>query len=157
MTQVSTLTQSPERIDETTSALTTLDQHAPEISVVIPLLNEEESIPHLYRALTDAMEAYGRSYEVIVVDDGSRDRSFALLKEIAQKDPHFTVVQLRRNFGQTAAFAAGFAQAQGDVIITMDCDNTHPPRRSPTCSTPTTPSARATCASALPTRGSSGR
>ena len=101
------------------------------ISVVIPLLNEEESIPHLYRALTDAMESYGRSYEVIIVDDGSRDRSFALLKEIAERDPRFTVVRLRRNFGQTAAFAAGFAQARGEVIITMDADLQNDPRDVP--------------------------
>ena len=84
---------------------------APDISVVIPLFNEEESVPHLYRSLTDALQAYGRPYEVIVVDDG-RDNSFALLKELALKDPFFTVIQLRRNFGQTAAFSAGFASAR---------------------------------------------
>ena len=104
---------------------------APVISVVIPLLNEEESIPHLYRAVTDAMEAYGRTYEVIVVDDGSRDRSFALLKEIAEQDPRFTIVRLRRNFGQTAAFSAGFAQARGEVVITMDADLQNDPRDVP--------------------------
>ncbi len=104
---------------------------SPEISVVIPLLNEEESIPHLYRAVTDAMDAYGRSYEVIVVDDGSRDRSFALLKAIAEEDPRFTVVQLRRNFGQTAAFSAGFAEARGEVVITMDADLQNDPRDVP--------------------------
>src|SRR5690606_30517968 len=100
----------------------------PVISVVIPLFNEEESIPHLYQALTDAMEAYGRAYEVIVVDDGSRDRSFVLLKELAAQDARWTVVQLRRNFGQTAAFAAGFAQARGDVVVTMDADLQNDPR-----------------------------
>jgi glycosyltransferase involved in cell wall biosynthesis len=104
---------------------------APAISVVIPLFNEEESIPHLYQALTDALESYGRPYEVIIVDDGSRDRSFALLKEIAEKDPRFTAIRLRRNFGQTAAFAAGFAQARGDVIITMDADLQNDPRDVP--------------------------
>ncbi|MCC6455248.1 MAG: glycosyltransferase family 2 protein [Caldilineaceae bacterium] len=104
---------------------------APDISVVIPLFNEEESIPHLYRTLTDAMETYGRVYEVIVVDDGSRDRSFALLKEIAAEDARWTVVQLRRNFGQTAAFAAGFAQARGDVVVTMDADLQNDPRDVP--------------------------
>lgn len=101
------------------------------ISVVIPLLNEEESIPHLYRSLTDAMDAYGRAYEVIIVDDGSRDRSFALLKEIAEQDLRYTIVRLRRNFGQTAAFAAGFAQARGEVIITMDADLQNDPRDVP--------------------------
>jgi glycosyltransferase involved in cell wall biosynthesis len=65
------------------------------------------------------------------VDDGSRDKSYALLKEIAVKDPRFTVIQLRRNFGQTAAFSAGFAQARGDVIITMDADLQNDPRDVP--------------------------
>lgn len=106
-------------------------ESVPAITVVIPLLNEEESIPHLYRAVTDAMEAYGRAYEVIVVDDGSRDRSFALLQEIAAQDPRFTIIRLRRNFGQTAAFAAGFAEARGDVIITMDADLQNDPRDVP--------------------------
>jgi glycosyltransferase involved in cell wall biosynthesis len=104
---------------------------APAISVVIPLLNEEESIPHLYSALTAALDDYGRSFEVIIVDDGSHDGSFALLKEIAEQDPRFTIVQLRRNFGQTAAFAAGFAQARGDVVITMDADLQNDPRDVP--------------------------
>jgi glycosyltransferase involved in cell wall biosynthesis len=95
---------------------------APEISIVIPLFNEEESIPHLYAALDAAIANCGRPAEVVIVDDGSRDRSFALLEEIALKDPRFTVVRLRRNFGQTAAFQAGFDRARGDVIVTMDAD-----------------------------------
>lgn len=104
---------------------------APLISVVIPLYNEEESIPHLYRAITDALEEYGRTYEVVVVDDGSRDRSFALLREIVERDARWTVIRQRRNFGQTAAFAAGFAHAVGDVIITMDADLQNDPRDVP--------------------------
>jgi glycosyltransferase involved in cell wall biosynthesis len=120
-----TLTQPADTLDDLASGSPLA------ISVVIPLKDEEESIPHLYRALTDAMDAYGRPYEVIIVDDGSRDRSFALLKEIAEKDPRFTIVQLRRNFGQTAAFAAGFAQARGDVVITMDADLQNDPRDVP--------------------------
>lgn len=94
----------------------------PRISIVIPLYNEEDSIPHLAEALTAAIANFGQPAEVIVVDDGSRDRSFALLKEIASRDPRFTIVRFRRNFGQTAAFAAGFAQARGEVVITMDAD-----------------------------------
>jgi len=94
----------------------------PLISVVIPLYNEEESIPHLCSALTAALQRYGKPYEIIVVDDGSKDRSFELLAEQAQRDPHLAVIQLRRNFGQTAAFAAGFNNARGDVVITMDAD-----------------------------------
>ena len=123
-----TLTQSADTLDGLNAQVA---DSKPIISVVIPLFNEEESIPSLYLALTDAMDAYGRPYEVIIVDDGSRDRSFALLKEISEKDPRYTVVQLRRNFGQTAAFAAGFAQARGDVVITMDADLQNDPRDVP--------------------------
>lgn len=95
---------------------------APKISIVIPLYNEEESIPHLCEALDAAIANYGQPAEVIIVDDGSRDNSFKLLKEYAARDPRFTVIRFRRNFGQTAAFAAGFAQARGEVVITMDAD-----------------------------------
>lgn len=94
----------------------------PEISVVIPLLNEEESIPELHRALTEALVACGRTYEIIIVDDGSTDRSCDLLAELTEKDPSMRVIRLRRNFGQTAAFSAGFDHAIGDVVITMDAD-----------------------------------
>ena len=94
----------------------------PVISIVIPLYNEEESIPHLYDGLVAAIANYGKPAEVIIVDDGSRDRSFELLREVALRDPRFTIVRLRRNSGQTAAFAAGFDRARGDVVITMDAD-----------------------------------
>lgn len=94
----------------------------PRISIVIPLYNEEDSIPHLAEALDAAIANCGEPTEVIIVDDGSRDRSFTLLREIAERDPRFTIVRFRRNFGQTAAFAAGFAQARGEVVITMDAD-----------------------------------
>ncbi|WP_082381963.1 glycosyltransferase family 2 protein [Ardenticatena maritima] len=112
----------------TQTAVSTTDIHtaeqasAPYISVVIPLYNEEESIPHLYEKLTEALEAYGKPYEVIIVDDGSTDGSYPLLRQIAEKDKRFKIVRLRRNFGQTAAFAAGFDHARGEVIITMDAD-----------------------------------
>ena len=94
----------------------------PKISIVIPLYNEEESIPHLVEALDAAIAHYGQPAEVIIVDDGSKDRSFALLKEVAERDPRYTIIRFRRNFGQTAAFAAGFAHARGEVVITMDAD-----------------------------------
>lgn len=94
----------------------------PAISVVIPLFNEEESIPALYQSLTAALEAYDHPYEIIIVDDGSRDRSYELLTDLARADARLGVVRLRRNFGQTAAFAAGFDHARGDVVITMDAD-----------------------------------
>ncbi len=95
---------------------------SPRISIVIPLYNEEESIPALWEALDQAIANYAEPAEVIIVDDGSKDRSFALLSEIAARDPRFTIIRFRRNFGQTAGFAAGFAQARGDVVITMDAD-----------------------------------
>lgn len=101
------------------------------LSVVIPLYNEEESIPHLRAALTDALEHFGEPYEIIIVDDGSRDRSFTLLQEWAEEVDTLTVVRLRRNFGQTAAFSAGFDCAQGDIVVTMDADLQNDPHDIP--------------------------
>mgnify|MGYP001607492600 CR=1 FL=1 len=92
------------------------------ISIVIPVFEEEESIPHLYRSIKDVMERLGRKYEILFVDDGSKDGSFAALEGIQKSDPTVVVVSFRRNFGQTAAMAAGFAHASGDIIITMDAD-----------------------------------
>lgn len=92
------------------------------ISVVIPLYNEEESVPQLYEELTAALEATGHPYEIIVVDDGSSDSSFDHLQRLHEFDPRLKVIRFRRNFGQTAAFAAGFDAAQGDVIVTLDAD-----------------------------------
>ncbi len=94
----------------------------PRISVVIPLYNEAEAIDELYRQLTEALEAYGASYEVIVADDGSTDGSFEKLKTIHERDPRWRIIRFRRNFGQTAGFAAGFHRARGDVVITIDAD-----------------------------------
>ena len=104
---------------------------APRISVVIPLYNEEESIPHLRTALHEALENCGYSYEIIIIDDGSKDKSFVLLREWALQDDHLTVIRLRRNFGQTAAFSAGFDRAQGEIVITMDADLQNDPRDVP--------------------------
>ncbi len=92
------------------------------ISVVIPLYNEEESVPQLYEELTATLEATGHPYEIIVVDDGSSDSSFDHLQRLHRLDPRLKVIRFRRNFGQTAAFAAGFDAAQGDVIVTLDAD-----------------------------------
>jgi glycosyltransferase involved in cell wall biosynthesis len=95
---------------------------AVELSVVIPLFNEEESVEPLYARLQEALESLERNYEIIVVDDGSTDRSFDLLKGLHAQDKRLKVIRFRRNFGQTAAFAAGFEHAQGQVVITMDAD-----------------------------------
>jgi glycosyltransferase involved in cell wall biosynthesis len=92
------------------------------ISVVIPLLNEEQNIPLLYQELLDVFTTIDDDYELIFIDDGSTDNSLTLLREIQEKDPHLVVVSFRKNFGQTAAMAAGFDYSRGDVIITMDAD-----------------------------------
>jgi glycosyltransferase involved in cell wall biosynthesis len=88
----------------------------------LPVLNEEESLPLLHQRLTEVLAGSGYSYEIIVVDDGSTDRSFAIMCELQADDEHLRVVRFRRNYGQTAAFSAGFDRAQGDVVITMDAD-----------------------------------
>jgi glycosyltransferase involved in cell wall biosynthesis len=95
---------------------------AVELSIVIPLFNEEESVEPLYAQLQEALESLERNYEIIVVDDGSTDRSFELLKGLHVRDKRLKVIRFRRNFGQTAAFAAGFEHAQGQVVVTMDAD-----------------------------------
>lgn len=93
-----------------------------DLSVVIPVFNEEENLAALYSRLKDELESLDRSYEIIAVDDGSTDRSFDILKDLHAQDEDLIVVRLRRNFGQTAAFAAGFALAEGDVVVTLDAD-----------------------------------
>jgi glycosyltransferase involved in cell wall biosynthesis len=93
------------------------------ISIIIPVYNEEETIPHLYQALKDAMAAVSRTWEVLLVDDGSKDGSFCALEKVVAQDPeHFRLVGLRRNFGQTAAIAAGIDHACGEIIVLMDAD-----------------------------------
>jgi glycosyltransferase involved in cell wall biosynthesis len=92
------------------------------LSLVVPIYNEEESIPYLYERLTTEMERLGYPYEIIAIDDGSRDRSFELLRNLAANDHRLRVVRFRRNFGQTAGFSAGFSRARGDVVITIDAD-----------------------------------
>src|SRR5215475_8557853 len=93
-----------------------------DVSVVIPIHNEEPNLEALYRELTEAFSGSGRSYEVIFVDDGSTDKSFAVLEKLQQADPRLRVIRFRRNFGQTAAFSAGFAHARGRLIVTSDGD-----------------------------------
>ena len=102
-----------------------------ELSVVIPIYNEEENVQALYEELKEVLESIGRSWEVIFVDDGSSDRSLELLEGIARKDDHVVVVSFRRNFGQTAAMAAGFDYACGEIIITMDGDLQNDPHDIP--------------------------
>jgi glycosyltransferase involved in cell wall biosynthesis len=92
------------------------------ITVTIPIYNEEENIPILYDRLRAALEHSGRTWEVVLVDDGSTDRSPALLDELAARDSRVVVVHFRRNYGQTAAFMAGMDHARGQIIVPMDGD-----------------------------------
>lgn len=100
-------------------------------SIVIPVMNEEENVPLLHRAISAAMQAWGKSYEIVIVDDGSTDRTFELLRQIAQNDPHLRVVKFRGNYGQSAAMAAGFDHARGEVVVTMDGDLQNDPKDIP--------------------------
>jgi glycosyltransferase involved in cell wall biosynthesis len=94
----------------------------PELSVVIPLLDEAPNVEAVCRELVDTLEAWGRTFEVVLVDDGSTDETFEILSRLHRADPRLRVIRLRRNFGQTAAFAAGFAHARGQLIVTADGD-----------------------------------
>src|SRR5271170_3023224 len=100
-------------------------------SIVVPLFNEQESVPQLYVKIIDVMDAIGETFEIVFVDDGSRDGTFRQLAEIARDDGRVVVVRLRRNFGQTAALKAGFDHSQGDIIISMDGDLQHDPAEIP--------------------------
>lgn len=93
-----------------------------DISIVVPVYNEQDNVEALYSGIRATLTAMGSSFEIIMVDDGSTDGSYRLLLEIASKDPLLKVVRFRRNFGQTAAMAAGFDHAGGDIIIPMDGD-----------------------------------
>jgi len=100
-------------------------------SVVVPFYNEQENIPALYMKLTEVLDALGEPYELIFVDDGSRDDSFKILSEIYEHDRRVNLIRLRRNFGQTSALKAGFDFAQGEVVISMDGDLQHDPEEIP--------------------------
>jgi glycosyltransferase involved in cell wall biosynthesis len=92
------------------------------LSVVIPVYNEEENIRLLHERLKKALDPLNKEYEILFIDDGSTDRTLSILEEIQLQDDMMIVLSLRRNFGQTAAFAAGFDFARGDVVVTMDGD-----------------------------------
>ena len=93
-----------------------------DISVVIPLYNEEESIPELHAWIERVMSENGFSYEIVFVNDGSTDRSWTVIEELARKDNHVHGIKFRRNYGKSPALHCGFNVAQGDVVITMDAD-----------------------------------
>jgi glycosyltransferase involved in cell wall biosynthesis len=91
-------------------------------SIVVPIFNEQESIAELYRSITVALDDIDPCYEIIMVDDGSKDGSYAILRDLAARDERLKVIRFRRNFGQTAAMSAGFDAASGAIIIPMDGD-----------------------------------
>jgi len=94
----------------------------PYYSVVVPVYNEEESLPILVLSIAEVMAGLGRSWELLLIDDGSRDRSYAIMLELKQEHPQIRCIKFRANAGQTAAMAAGFDQARGEVVITIDAD-----------------------------------
>ncbi|TET50328.1 MAG: glycosyltransferase, partial [Anaerolineales bacterium] len=102
-------------------------QASVELSVVLPIYNEAESLPAVIREVSGVLRDMGRSYEIVAIDDGSSDDSVAVLERLQEQEPALRIVEFRRNFGQTAAFAAGFDHARGDVILTMDADGQNDP------------------------------
>ncbi|HAX69777.1 MAG TPA: glycosyltransferase, partial [Anaerolineae bacterium] len=98
------------------------------LSLIVPVYNEQENLPMLFKAIDQTMHSLGKTWEVVFVDDGSRDDSLSILKQQAEKDPeHVRVISFRRNFGQTAAIAAGLDHSQGDIIILLDADMQNDP------------------------------
>jgi glycosyltransferase involved in cell wall biosynthesis len=93
-----------------------------DISVVVPLFNEDESLPELIEWNTRVLEGNGFSYEIILVDDGSSDNSWDVIEQLKKQYPHVKGIKFRRNYGKSAALNVGFAAAEGDVVITMDAD-----------------------------------
>jgi undecaprenyl-phosphate 4-deoxy-4-formamido-L-arabinose transferase len=102
-----------------------------DISVVVPVYNEEENIPSLHRRLAETMERLGRSYELIFVDDGSSDRSAGVIAGLAGKDTRTRLIEFNRNYGQHAAVFAGFEHSRGEIVVTLDADLQNPPEEIP--------------------------
>ena len=103
----------------------------PEVSLVIPVYNEEESLPELFTRTVKVLKGLGKPYELILVDDGSRDRSLALCLELREREASIRVASMNGNFGQHMAIMAGFSLARGDMVITMDADLQNPPEEIP--------------------------
>lgn len=104
---------------------------SPEISIIIPLINEEESLSELYDKITTVLKDFKKSYEIIFIDDGSTDRSYQVLESLYQKDGRIRVYQFRKNYGKSAGLACGFLMARGQYLITMDADLQDDPEEIP--------------------------
>ena len=102
-------------------------ERRPEVSVVVPVYNEEDSVEELLNRLGETLRETRRTYEIVLVDDGSSDRTLELAEQAQAKEPDLRIVQLQGNFGQTAALVAGFDHARGEIIIAMDGDLQHDP------------------------------
>lgn len=107
------------------------ETQSPQVSVIVPLFDEEDNVERVYEAITDALSAAAIKFEMIFVDDGSADETFNKAEALARQDPRLTVVKFRRNYGQTPAMAAGIQVAQGQILITMDGDLQNDPRDIP--------------------------
>jgi undecaprenyl-phosphate 4-deoxy-4-formamido-L-arabinose transferase len=116
-----TLTADPATADGATR------REDPSLSVVVPVYNEEATLEALYARLAPVLEGIGRSYEVIFVNDGSRDASLEILRRLHERYPAVRVIALNRNYGQHAAVFAGLEHARGDVVVTLDADLQNPP------------------------------
>ena len=92
------------------------------LSIVIPLLNEQESLPELHNWIVKVMTSHNFSYEILFIDDGSTDASWSTIEQLSEQNPNVKGIRFLKNYGKSQALHAGFAKAQGDVIITMDAD-----------------------------------
>ncbi len=108
-----------------------MNRETPDISVVVPVYNEAPNLASLHERLVATLESFGRTFEIVVVDDGSTDGSREMLREIHDRDPRVRVVLFARNFGQTPAVFAGFAHSRGQIIVTIDADLQNPPEEIP--------------------------
>ena len=106
----------------------TKEKPAPELSLFLPVLNEEDNLRPMHKKIQEALESLGKTAEVIYVDDGSTDKSLQILREISAEDPRVRVISLRRNYGQTAAMSAGIDAAHGEILIPMDADLQNDPK-----------------------------
>src|SRR5512145_2916080 len=101
------------------------------VSIIVPIYNERDNLDPFLNALQQALDPTGEDYEVLLIDDGSTDGSAAHMELLADKDPRIKIIQFRRNFGQTAAMAAGFDYAAGSILIPIDADMQNDPRDIP--------------------------